>query len=205
MEEKPIQIIEKVTPLFMRYGIRSVSMDDISHELGISKKTLYMHFEDKSALVKQTLVRYLQSMGEKFREIVSVKRNAIETLFEISQYLGKLLLELNPSIMYDLQKYYPEVMGIMNEHKKKHVFNNVKANLIKGMEEGYYRKDMNAEIIAILYVSRMDISVNPGILNIGGRNMAEVYDELFRYHVRGIASKKGLDYLEKKLNKDANI
>ncbi|MFH0894264.1 MAG: TetR/AcrR family transcriptional regulator [Bacteroidota bacterium] len=201
MEEKPNQIIEKVTPLFMRYGIRSVSMDDISRELGISKKTLYQHFEDKTELVKQALAKYLVGMGLQFKEIVSSKKNSIEMLFEISQYLGKLLKDLNPSIIYDLQKYYPEVMGLLDEHKHKHVYNNVKANLIKGMEEGFYRKDLNPEIIAKLYVSRMDISVDPAVLNVEGHNLSEVYDELFRYHIRGIASKKGLEYFEKNLAK----
>ena len=101
-------ILTAVAALFLKYGIRSVSMDDIAHHKGISKKTLYQYFEDKNDLVKQVTTMLLEERMKEYLEATDCSSNAIEELFSIAKLMRKHFRELNPALMYDLQKYHPE-------------------------------------------------------------------------------------------------
>jgi TetR/AcrR family transcriptional regulator, cholesterol catabolism regulator len=197
MEPKAIAILEKVSGLYMKYGIRSVTMDDVSRELGISKKTLYEHFKDKNDLVRCFTEHQLSSMDREFLSISRKKINAIERLFEISDMLFRFMRDFNPSVNFDLQKYYSEIWSILMEYKRDQVFNYVKDNLTQGINEGLYRKDINPDIIARMYVltivSAMDTEFAPLIMH----SFFPVFREIISYHIRGLATKKGSDFFEK--------
>ncbi len=205
MEEREQFIIEKTGELFKKYGIKSVSMDDIAHQLGISKKTLYSFFCDKAQLVKKIISLHNCKRDEKFDEVISQKLNAIDKLLEVSKYLIEIMKETNPVLMYDLKKYYPELMKELVHDHREHIFNNIKANIEKGVSEGLYRDDMNAEIIATIYVARLDDVIFEGKSNPTIFDQETFFRELFTYHIRGIASNKGIKYFENKLKNEALI
>ncbi len=197
MDEKTFALLEKVSALYNKYGIRSVTMDDLATQLGISKKTLYEHFEDKNDLVKQTLTHQMRKTDCEFKEMALHKQNAIETLLSISDIIARNMSEMNPSLTFDLMKYYPDCWELLLEFKRERVFNSVKANLVSGIKEGLYRKDFDPDVIAHLYVSRMrggmDTESFPNIQ----QNFSAFFKELITYHIRGIASTKGLEVFEK--------
>jgi TetR/AcrR family transcriptional regulator, cholesterol catabolism regulator len=196
MEPKALVILEKVSVLYMKYGIRSVTMDDVARELGISKKTLYEHFADKSELVKCFIELQLGSMDKEFLNLSQKKINAIERLLEISDMMIRFMRDFNPSVNFDLQKYYSEIWSLLMEFKRDQVFIYFKENLTQGISEGLYRKDMNPDIIARMYmltiVAIMDTDFAPLIMN----SLSPVFREIITYHIRGIATKKGLDLFE---------
>ena len=101
-------IIVKVSELYMKYGIKSVSMDDVARELGISKKTLYQHFTDKDELVQKVVDYHMDMQEQEMKKIACAGHNAIEELLMVSKNITQLLKQTNPSVTYDLQKYYPE-------------------------------------------------------------------------------------------------
>jgi AcrR family transcriptional regulator len=206
MDEKIVFIVEETSKLFIKYGIKSVSMDDISRHLGMSKKTLYQYFSDKKDLVLSVLKHHISDTNECFQRLAIDNGNAIDILVKVSQILIEKFGRINTSVTYDLQKYYPEAHRIMADHKREHIIQNIIMNLNRGIKEGLYRSDLNTAVIAYFYMVRMDHvfmidSDNEAFKNV---TMEEILKELFIYHIRGIANKKGLEYLENKLLKDLN-
>ena len=121
MDKMRIELIEKISLLYQKYGIKSVTMDDVATELGISKKTLYQYFDDKAGLVKDIIHHYVNYQNKAFEEISDKNLNSIELIFEISKFVSKLLKEMNPSITFDLKKYYPEAWKLLIDHKTNHI------------------------------------------------------------------------------------
>ncbi len=202
MEEKEIFIIEKVGELFKKYGIKSVSMDDIAQQLSISKKTLYLYFKDKADLVVKVFNSQNCIQDQRFIEIINDDLNSIDALIEVSKHLIEVFKNINPPMLYDLQKYYPELTRELIVKRKVHVYENIKNNLLKGINEGLYRKDLNPDIITSIYVKRMDDIFLEDDTYINRFPQHEIFTQLFNYHIRGIVSAKGMKYFENKIKNE---
>lgn len=196
------ELTAKIADVFMRYGVRSVNMDDIARNLSVSKKTLYKYYKDKSDVVK--CVTDLMTHGEECQiaEIEAESENAIDEIIRISEFANQMLKNMHPSVMFDLQKYYPESFQVFSDHKKIFVTNQVEANLIKGIKEGLYRDNIKVDIISKLYVTKIDAIWNSELFPSNEYSFAQVHLEMIRYHIRGLASPEGLDYLKKRINKE---
>src|ERR1035437_2884162 len=109
MNEELKNLLSKVRCLYMKYGIKSVTMDDVARELGISKKTLYQYVNDKNELVQKVVEMELDDKAEGFSKMNCSGLNAIEELFEVHKMIRQMLKDYNPSTEYDLRKYYPEL------------------------------------------------------------------------------------------------
>ena len=149
-------ILLKVRELYMKYGIKSITMDDVARELGISKKTLYQYVTDKDDLVGKFIDNEIALRQEEICKCFRVGFNAIEELFEISIFMNKLMRDQNPATEHDLKKYYPHHYQKIVKTRREGIFNYILLNLKKGKKEGLYREDMNEEIIAKLYLSRAE-------------------------------------------------
>lgn len=199
MDEKELQILDQVEGLFMQYGVKSLTMDDVARHLSISKKTLYQYVSNKNELVQKSLSRHIKKEVKDMESICSSAPNAVDELFAISKHVSAMLKNIHPSVMFDLQKYYPESYQVFEEYKMNYIYGCVTANLERGIKEGYYRDNLNIPIVGRIYVGRVDMLFDPKLFPAGKFNIADVYLELIRYHIRGIASKKGIDYLVKKV------
>ncbi|MFH0866875.1 MAG: TetR/AcrR family transcriptional regulator [Bacteroidota bacterium] len=195
-------IILKVTQLYMKYGIRSVTMDDVARELGISKKTLYLHFRDKDELVQKVIENNLNMLHKAIDKSQNDSSNAIENLLHMSRVLTQMLKQANPSVTYDLQKYYPDIWTKIVMSRRDHIFEQIKGNMIQGIKEGLYRTGLDVDIIAHLYLFRVEMSQLFEMMEEKKFSFESIFKEIFIYHIRGIANKKGIEYLEKKLNID---
>lgn len=192
-------MIKKIEELLLKYGIRSLSMDDIARELGISKKTLYQHFKDKKDLVMQVVMHGVEAQSCKFKEIVTQnKLNAIDVLFFVSKHIAENHKSMNQNIHFDLQKYYPESWQILLEHNKKHIYGKICQNMEQGIQEGLYLDDFRINVIAKLYVQQVN---NVSLIEDMNEDLSfdEILRNIFVYHIRGIASEKGREYLKYKL------
>ncbi len=199
MEIKLSQILDKAEKLFMQKGIRNITMDDISRELGMSKKTLYLYIEDKSDLLMKIMENIIKQDTDYFNRIDRENENPIDELFETSKYISERLKQVHPSIHYEIMRYYPEVWKVYNDHKVDFAQKSVKANLIKGIKSGYYRQNINPDILARIYISRMDLCFDGEVFPGNEFNFVEVYNEMLYYHIRGVASLKGNQYLVTKI------
>ncbi|MDG1780760.1 MAG: TetR/AcrR family transcriptional regulator [Flavobacteriales bacterium] len=199
MEEKLTKIISEAQAVFMRFGIKSVNMDDIARHLGISKKTLYKYVSDKADLVQKCFFMHCEMEEKQLSRISSMDMNAIDESFETMHFIKDMIKDVHPSIMFDMEKYYPEVMKKTEDIRQKTVYANLKANLEKGIKEGLYREDLNPEIIAHIYVSSVEAIFHSQQFMTSQVSLSDLYLELFRYHIRGIASTKGREYLIEKI------
>ena len=204
MNEELKNILVKVRELYMKYGIKSITMDDVARELGISKKTLYQYVTDKDDLVGKIIDNEIAMRQEEICKCFGKKFNAIEELFEISIYMNKLMRDQNPTTEYDLKKYYPQHFQRILTSRREGIFNYILLNLKKGIKEGLYRKDMNKEVIAKLYLWRIENSQISELFTAEEFSSIKLFVELLTYHVRGIATEKGIIELEKKIKELEN-
>lgn len=201
MNDELLSILRKVRTLYRKYGIRSVTMDDISHELGISKKTLYQYVRDKDDLVRQFVEMEMNDHDNRMNISCTEDNNAIEQLLEISRCISILLKDHSMAAEYDLKKYYPDLYSKVRDLKRNHMLKFILSNLIKGKEEGIYRKEMNVEIIAKLNVSIIDNIFDNEVITISEFLDTRFFYEFFVYHIRGIANATGLQLLDEQLDK----
>jgi len=200
MEDSKCQeLLGQVTALFMQYGIRSLTMDDIARHLGISKKTLYQCFDDKADMVEKTMAAHVDHDTAVVERIHAEAPNAIEEMFLIVQHVSQHLTQVHPSILFDLEKYYPKAFRIFIDYKHKTIRQIIERNMVDGMAQDFYRENLNPRIISGLYVGRIDVFFDRELFPPSETNPAEVYIETIRYHIRGIASEKGIAYLQDKM------
>jgi TetR/AcrR family transcriptional regulator, cholesterol catabolism regulator len=196
------EIINKISEIYKRYGIKSITMDDLARELGISKKTLYLHFKDKKEVVEKVIHHLITAQKCGITEMIKTPNtNAIEKLMMMTHFFVDHLKNYNASLAFDLQKYYPDVWDDVVEFKREEVFEHIMENIKLGIEEGLYREDINYEIIARIYVSRMEMYNTDMWQPLEKFNLNEVFYTLFLYHIRGISNAVGLNYLEENLEK----
>lgn len=199
-DQKAKEIIISATMLLMRYGVKSQTMDDIARGLGISKKTLYKYVTDKNDLVKKAVSLTISGEHDALCDLVDFEGNAIDKIVRINDRISDKLQNLQPAVIYDLQRYHPEAWQIMQDHKRNFIFQKIKENLIEGIEEGLYRKSINPEIVAQIYITLTDTIFDSELFNHTAKDYTAIHDQVVRYHLRGIASEKGVEYIKKIFN-----
>ena len=177
--------------LFMRYGVRSISMDDIARHLSVSKKTLYQHFADKEDIVTVTCKAHLDRNAQQFQSIRETSRNAIEELVQLSVCLKQNMQDMNPSLLFDLQKYHPKAWGVWINHKNKFIRDSVVRNLKQGIAEGYFRPEIDPEVIAAVRLELVQVAFNEDIFPRERFRLPDVQMQIFDHFVFGLLTDKG--------------
>lgn len=201
MEELEQKVLSTAELLFMKYGVKSVTMDDLAKELGMSKKTIYTVAQNKEELVVKTLSSHLQEEMSRCCGYSEESFNAIEELLSIAKHIIEQMRNMNPVVLYDLKKYYPKAYKLMEDYRFSFIYETMLNNLKRGIKQGLYRKDIDADIIAKFYVARVDVIFETTLFPPAQYNWIDVYREGLIYHIRGIASDKGIDYLTENLKK----
>ncbi len=195
MEQKEQEIIEQAIALFNRYGIKSVTMDEFSRRIGMSKKTLYQYFADKNELVEKTVKAMIAQNTCMIAAIEKKQLNAIEELFEMYHFVNEMIKSHNPVLEFDLQRYFPKVFKKLREIHRNNTYNMMLANLNKGKKEELYRADLDEEILAKLNLMRTEYIMHSDLVTQEEMHSKSFFHEIFKYHVFGIISKKGWIYL----------
>ena len=203
MEESKLKILTGAEALFLRYGFKSITMDDIARELGISKKTLYQYFTDKNDLVNQAVENHLSIEKESCLQLEESEKDPIAYLLAISNNFSSEEKHINPAVLFDLKKYFKEAWDKIELYSKEFIYGQVLQNLQQGKSKGLYRKEMNEKIIALHYVHMIQFMVNPENYHKEERNFNVVHKELMTYHLHGILTEKGLKQLDKLLNQQS--
>jgi len=166
-------------------------MDDISSELGISKKTLYQHIENKDDLVRLVITKYIDDDEKEIMEIVKRSENAIDEMIGIARHVLYFLRKMKPSLIYDLKKYHRESWRIIDEKHFQQVHSIIRKNLERGIKEGLYRKEINPNIIATFYTKVTEIAVDESVFPINEYKHQDLYISHVNYHMCGIVNEKG--------------
>ena len=191
------KIYSKAEEMFMRYGVKSVTMDDLSRAIGISKKTLYQSVDNKEDLINKVITFILTKECDVMNIIQTKAKDAIEEVVMISRHVNKLLQSINPAAMYDLQKYYTRQFELMRSLNDQMIYSIIRDNLDKGIKEGFYRDNFNPEIIAKLYVGQADLIIDTQIFPAKQYDLTNVHREFVMHHLYSITTEKGKERLEK--------
>ena len=152
------RILKAAEELFMKFGIRSVTMDEIASELGISKKTIYLHFEDKDAIVHEVATARMMCEKDICEEIYEKASNPIDEVCREIEMLKTHAGALNPVVIYDLKKYYPKTWQLFQQHKQTIFLDITRRNLQEGVKQGLYRPEINIEILSRLRMEEIDFA-----------------------------------------------
>lgn len=201
MEEAQLYILQEAEKLFMKFGLRSVTMDDIAKHLGMSKKTLYVNFKDKNDLVNHLFSRMLKEDECCLENCTEGSENAIDEVFRIMNYLKESLSGINPIVFYDLEKYHAEANNLMNDFKEEYIFNKCKLNLERGIQEKLFREDISLDILATFRVRQINYAFESELVRSGKYSVYQVILELTYHFLFGIATLKGYELITEYKNK----
>lgn len=190
MDQKQ-QITAKAKDLFMRYGIKSVSMDDLARDLGISKKTLYQYVDNKADLIEQIFEAHLAQEKLQLQEYKETSSNAIDEILKIARHMIRELRTFSVTVIYDLQKYYRSTWKLLHNVHEQYFFHIIKDNLERGISEGVYRQDMTPDVIAKLYITKSSSVADQECFPLKNYPVEELFIEHMNYHLNGIVSKEG--------------
>jgi len=200
MDGKIKDIVKKTCKLFQKFGIKSVSMDDIARECGISKKTLYENITDKTDLVTKVLELDFHGEGEAFKEMKNSNINAVDILFIVYKNAVEFFKEFNMSMEYDLKKYYPNLYEKSKKKRRKHIYERMVMNMEQGRKEGFFRDDFNIDLVAKLHVIKVEGLLQTDIFDDTDYTIVDIFRELFSHHFMAIATEKGKKSFYKKLS-----
>lgn len=196
MEAKE-RIMLKAEELFMQFGIRSVSMDDIANNLGMSKKTLYQYYADKDELVEAVIDNHITGMQH---DCMGVKKDAKDAIHEIFITLDRIMDEfnnMNPMLLYDLEKFHFRSYQRFRDHKDRFLAQMVRDNIAWGIKDELYRPEINVEVLCKFRLESMMIPFNVGIYPPGKYNLGSLSEEILLHFVYGIATVKGHKLIQK--------
>lgn len=197
-KEKLDYILRSSAALFEKYGIKSISMDDIARELGMSKKTLYQFVDNKPDLIRKGFGKFQDDFKNTINHVCSQGMNAIDELLEVSKLVNETIKKYNPSNVFDLRKYYPDIYEEHINEDKEYAFRMTLENLRKGIQEGIYRDDLDVELVAGLYIRKVESIHHEKMLGQGNFTMDRVFEVMFENHIRGIANTNGNAYFEER-------
>lgn len=194
------KILQGATNLFLSYGFKSVTMDDIANKLGMSKKTIYQHYDNKTKLVEATTMQLFEFISEGINHICALEKNPIEEIYSIKQFVMEHLKNEKSSPQYQLQKYYPLIFKNLKEKQFYVMQECVISNLNRGVKNGLYREDINVDFIARIYFNAMMVLKDDDLFPKDKFAMPMLMNNYIEYHLRGICTPKGLKILNNFIN-----
>lgn len=193
-DPKEIALLERVTEVYVREGLKKITMDDMAKKLNVSKKTLYKYVKNRKELIFKSTYFHVNKERLKIVEIQEKELNPILEHHELAKFFLATISQINPVLHYDMQHYFPESWEFLNKHFNGFIFESIFKNLKRGQAEGVYHDQFNPEFIAKFFTARVDL-VFDGELFPGESNFGEVYLQYLTYHLNSITSKKGKDIL----------
>ena len=185
------RILEVATEQFFRFGVRTVTMEDIARLTGVSKKTIYQEFSDKKDLVKEAFERILEADRVKLAFILENEDGVIEHLVKTSKMMRERLQDMNPMVIMEIQKYFPESWKMFEDFKSRVIMSDLISVIEKGKKLGYFREEIDSEILAKVRVNQITSAFDPSNLNNRDYNLAEEQMVLMDHFLHGIFTEKG--------------
>ena len=185
------RILHHATALFMRNGIKSVSMDDIAANMAMSKKTLYKWFANKDEMVHAVMAQHLDDTQGECAQLQQQAGSAIDELFRLMGWMKQQFADVHPSIFYDLQKFYPLTWQLWVAHKNQYILAQITDNLRRGIAEELYRADLDVEVLARLRLAQIELVFNADVFPARQFDVQRLQQTILEHFMLGIASLKG--------------
>ncbi len=191
------RILRGAEEIFMRYGVRSVSMDDIARHLSISKKTIYQYFADKDEVVTLVAIAHLSHEEKEFEEVFTKSKNSIDEMVGLSKCLRTNLTRINPSMLFDLQKYHPKAWASWLSFKNEFMRKSIKRSIARGIDEGNFRPEIDPEILATSRLEQVEMGFRDDLFPRDKFDFMEVQIQLLEVFIYGLLTEKGRKLYQK--------
>jgi AcrR family transcriptional regulator len=202
--EEANKILQGAASLFMRIGIKSVSMDDIAREIGVSKKTIYKHYSDKKELVLRVIEADHRNEMKACEECYKTGENAVQKMIDISRHISNHHRDTNLTVLYDLQKYYPEAWDRVSEFQKEFIQHAIGQNIEEGKHEKLYRADLDVFTTASMYGTLIRGMMKQLASRQNTYDFKTLHLQMVSYHLYGICTSTGRAYLKQHINEITN-
>lgn len=195
------KIFSKAKELFYLDGVRNITMQEIAKSLGISKKTIYFHFENKADLVCQSVKYDIEMMEKHILELIKSADNSIIEMQLIGNFVSKSIEKFKPNRIVELEKYYPTAFDYIDKHRKTFVTNIISKNIERGIFEKLYRPEIEIEKTTLIYLLSTSALFDQKSFTIENHSVSELYSSFLAYHIQSIISEKGkIEYNKSKYN-----
>lgn len=194
------QIIRKASEMFLNLGFKSVTMDDLALDMGISKKTIYTHFANKTELVNECTNFVFDEITEGITCICAKEMNPIEELYEVKKFALNNLKNEKASPQYQLRKYYPKIHNVLIQKTFAMMQDCVLTNIKRGMELGMYRENLDPEFVSRIYFAGVNSIKDDVLFPRTQFPLVQLNDTYLEYHLRGIVTPKGRNVLNNIIN-----
>lgn len=199
------RILSEAERLFWKYGVRSVTMEDIAHQLGISKKTIYQHFSDKEAILCQVIKERIEADETEMRCMVDTTANPIEELMMVLEMMRLKQDQVSPNLLIDIKRHYPQAFALFRKYMDIQLMKSILENIQKGISEGLYRKDINPAILARMRIEQIEMAFNNDFFPTSQYTTLEIQQELIHHFVRGMLTEKGFEVYNQFVSKHERI
>tara|TARA_R110002012_G_scaffold99980_2_gene238408 strand:+ start:91486 stop:92100 length:615 start_codon:yes stop_codon:yes gene_type:complete len=195
-------ILEGAKSLFMQFGLKSITMDDIARKVGVSKKTIYQFFSDKNSIVFKSVHEHFSDHRQEIENVLDNSKNSIEAMYRISKCMKGQVEAINPTVLYDLQRYFPRAHKRFLEFKNTFIKERMIGILEDGVKSGYFRKEINPEILIIQRIEQVQLAFNNDIYPRDKFDFKEIHEQLFDHFLHGILTEKGKEKYNQYLNEE---
>ena len=185
------RIIVESGHLFGRYGIRTMTMDALAEEMGISKRTIYERFKDKDTLLMEVLRYYKNLTEQESLKLIDQSDNAIEALFRIIKMTVSQMQRMSPAFFHDFKKYHQKIFKEFAEPGEIRDFSMTQKLLETGIEQGVFRDDINIDIVNRTLHTLFDLFGHNSDMIDSGFDRKDMFDHILVPFFRGISTKKG--------------
>lgn len=186
------RILAKATEMCFKYGIRSVTMDDIAKELGISKKTIYLHFDDKDEIIYQLMQTEMEKDKCEWAELSTASKNLLDKMTMALALMRKTMEGMHSAIIFDIKRYHPRAWALFQSHKNHFILETVTNDINEGIKEGMFRSEINVEFMAKYRLEQVELGFNMDLFPSHKFNIVEIQTTLMDHFIRGILTEKGL-------------
>ncbi len=186
------RILVGAQQLFMRRGIKSVSMDDIGAVLGISKKTLYKWFETKDHLVQAVVGGHLLHSQADCLRMETESENAVHEIVLMMKWTKQEHADVHPGIFMEMKKYHPAAYDQWHRHKFEYILAAIERNLHRGIKEGVYRPEIDVPVMARLHLGSIDLALDPELFPSRQFSLGRVMQVTDEGFLRSVATAAGL-------------
>ncbi|HCT95171.1 MAG: hypothetical protein A2X19_02320 [Bacteroidetes bacterium GWE2_39_28] len=194
------RIIEVSTDLFLQNGCKSITMDDVAKENGISKRTLYEQFSDKSQLLEECIEFMKVQMIDYSMSLEKESENVLDLLFKIHNSQSDLIINLKINFFQELRKYYYDLYKKTVENVMVYHMERINEYIEKGQREGYIIKNIDNKIVSKVVIEISHLLENSDVFPVKEYKRKELFKEVVIFYFRGIATEKGIktidEYLE---------
>lgn len=194
------RILLKSHELFNRYGIRSVSMDDIATQLAMSKKTLYQYYTDKDELVTAVFTEVMDHNRVECSANKDKADNAVHEVFMAFDMVQEMFANMNISVLYDMEKYHPACYKKYVDYKNGFLYGMIRSNIERGINEEVYRGDIDVDIMTRYRIYSIMLSFNTEVFPNNRTNVVYIEQKLLEHFLYGLATPKGQKLIQKYKN-----